>query len=437
MAMHILDLIRHKQEGRALTEEEIRFFVSGYTDGAIPDYQASALLMAIWFRGMTDEETAVLTQAMAESGDRLDLSRFGEQSVDKHSTGGVGDKTTLIAAPLAAALGGRVTKLSGRGLGHTGGTVDKLEAIPGYRTDLPPEEFLRQVERIGIAVIGQTGNLAPADKKLYALRDVTGTVDSIPLITASIMSKKLAAGAHAIVLDVKVGSGAFMKTPEQARALAQAMVTIGRRCGRQMAALLTDMNRPLGRAVGNALEVQEAAAVLRGDPQAPADLRQVSVALAAQMVALLRKIEPSEAERLVTGALQSGAGYAKMREWIAAQGGDVRVLEEPSRFPAPACHVPVTAARDGYITAMDAAAIGRAGVLLGAGRQKKDEAIDPAAGLCLCRKTGEAVKAGEPLAVLFTNRPETIAEAAERLRAAVTIGSEPPADRPLIYEVIR
>ena len=312
--MRIYDLILKKRNGGILTREEIAFFIDGYVDGSIPDYQASALCMAIFFRGMTDDETAALTDCMARSGDMMDLSRFGDLTVDKHSTGGVGDKTTLIVAPIVASLGGKVAKMSGRGLGHTGGTVDKLESIPGMRVTMEREEFLRQVEEIGIAVIGQSGNLTPADKKLYALRDVTATVDSIPLITSSVMSKKIAAGSKSIVLDVKAGSGAFMKTPEDARILAGNMVAIGKACGRRMAALITDMSRPLGTAVGNTLEVVEAVKVLRGDSKG--DLYNVCVALATEMTVLFAGLTHAEAEAQVVSAIESGKALQCLKKFI-------------------------------------------------------------------------------------------------------------------------
>lgn len=433
--MRMYDILHKKRGGDSLTEEEIRFFVEGYTAGDIPDYQASALLMAICLQGMTEQETVFLTQCMAASGEQLDLSRFGGLSVDKHSTGGVGDKTSLIVGPILASLGGKVTKMSGRGLGHTGGTVDKLESIPGYRTALPQEEFLRQVEQVGMAIIGQTGNLAPADKKLYALRDVTATVDSIPLITSSIMSKKLAAGSHAIVLDVKVGSGAFMKTPEQAEILAKNMVDIGRQCGRRMAALLTNMDVPLGCAVGNALEIQEGVAVLKGDSRG--DLRDVCVALAAAMAGLVFDLPEEQARDRVEDALVSGAAFAKMKEWVAAQGGDIRYLEDPTLFPQAAHRLEVNSEREGYITAMDAASIGIAGVMLGAGRVTKEDSIDHSAGIRIHRKVGDKVSKGEPLCTLYTNDAPKLEQAAATYRAAVTIGGEKPASQPLIYKVIQ
>jgi len=433
--MQMYDLIRKKRDGGELTDQEIRGFITAYTAGQVPDYQVAALLMAIYFRGMTRAETVTLTDAMAHSGDTLDLSAFGTFSVDKHSTGGVGDKTTLIVAPLVASLGGKVAKMSGRGLGHTGGTVDKLESIPGYRTDLSREAFLHQVEETGVAVIGQTGNLTPADKLLYALRDVTATVDSIPLITSSIMSKKLAAGSHNIVLDVKVGSGAFMKTPQQAEELAREMVRIGKDCGRRVAALLTDMDVPLGRAVGNALEVQEAVQVLRGDSHG--DLREVSQALAAEMAALVHGWDPREARSRAEQALDSGAALACMRQWVAAQGGDPRCIDDPAQLPTAVYSREVVAPTDGYITAMDAERIGHAAVLLGAGRMQKGDTIAPGAGLYLHRKTGEAVRAGERLCTLYADEQARFSAAAEAYLDAITLSSSASGSRSLIYATIR
>lgn len=432
--MTVYDIIRKKRDGGELTDAEIQFFVEGYTKGEIADYQASALCMAIFFRGMTAKETASLTLAMAASGDTVDLSRFGTLSADKHSTGGVGDKTSLIVAPLAAAMGGKITKMSGRGLGHTGGTVDKLESIPGYQTTLTPEAFTAQVERVGVAVIGQSGNLAPADKLLYALRDVTATVDSLPLITSSIMSKKLAAGSHNIVLDVKVGSGAFMKTKEDAKALAKAMVDIGNRCGRRVSALITSMDAPLGNAVGNALEVKEAVEVLGGKK---GDLREVCLALAAEMASLFLEIPVDEAMALAIDTLDSGKAYEKMKEWIAAQGGDTRYLDDPALFPKAPFERDIAAPADGFITAMNAEEIGMVGVLLGAGRQKKTDAIDFSAGLILHKKTGDAVKAGEVLCTLYTSREEMLSVAEQRFLSALSFGDTQPLKLPLISEVVR
>lgn len=437
--INMLDIIRKKKAGEELTDSEIAYFVRAYTAGEIPDYQAAALAMAICLCSMTDRETAALTDCMAHSGDVLDLSRFGELSADKHSTGGVGDKTTLIVAPMVAALGGKVTKMSGRGLGFTGGTVDKLESIPGYRTDLSEAEFLDQVERVGVAVIGQTGNLAPADKKLYALRDVTATVDSIPLITSSVMSKKIAAGSHVIVLDVKVGSGAFMKTAEQAEQLARSMVAIGRRCGRKVAALLTDMDTPLGYAVGNALEVREAIDLLRGESAGrnTNDLRQICIALAANMVSLAFGISEEEAATRAERVLRDGSAYEKMKEWIAAQGGDIRYIEEPSRLPRAAHALEVRASQDGYITAMDAEKIGRACVLLGAGRLRKEDPIDCGAGIVLAKKTADAVRAGDLLCTLYTDNAASLQSAQTMCREAFAVGVRPVQAKPLIYKVIK
>ncbi len=433
--MRIYDIILKKRNGGILTGEEIAYFIDGYVDGSIPDYQASALCMAIFFRGMTDDETAALTDCMARSGDRIDLSRFGDLTVDKHSTGGVGDKTTLIVAPIVAALGGKVAKMSGRGLGHTGGTVDKLESIPGMRVTMEREAFLRQVEEIGIAVIGQSGNLTPADKKLYALRDVTATVDSIPLITSSVMSKKIAAGSKSIVLDVKAGSGAFMKTPEDARTLARSMVAIGKACGRRMAALITDMSRPLGEAVGNTLEVVEAVRVLRG--AAKGDLYDVCVALAAEMTMLFAGVSRAEAESRVVDAIESGKAFRKMQEWIAAQGGDSAWLVRAQYGDGAALAVPVVAPADGYLTNMDAEAIGGAAVILGAGRSKKEDDIDHSAGILVGKKTGDAVKKGQVLATLYTNDAAAIEPATKRYLGALTIGPEPPKATGLIFDIIR
>ena len=433
--MTMYDILNKKKRGEELTAEEIAFFVEGYTAGTIPDYQASALTMAICLNGMTATETAVLTDCMARSGDTVDLSRFGTLSADKHSTGGVGDKTSLIVAPIVAALGGKVTKMSGRGLGHTGGTVDKLESIPGFRTTLTPAAFLDQVETVGMAVIGQSGDLAPADKKLYALRDVTATVDSIPLIASSIMSKKLAAGSHNIVLDVKVGSGAFMKTPEEAQRLANEMVRIGQMCGRRMAALLTDMNTPLGCAVGNAVEIQEAVSVLRGEIQG--DLYTVCTALATQMIALIFELDEETAAARVQQAITDGSALAKMKEWIAAQGGDTRMIDDPTQFPRAAHAVPVLCPTDGYLAAMDTEEIGRVAVILGAGRETHGDTIDHSAGILLHKKSGDAVQAGDVLCTLLTNRPAAIEAAAARYVKALTFTSDAPLVSPTIYRIIR
>ena len=433
--MRVYDLIQKKKNGEALTPAELEFLVRGYTDGTIPDYQMSAFAMAVYFRSMTAEETAALTDAMARSGDTVDLSCFGDLSVDKHSTGGVGDKTTLILAPIVASLGCKVAKMSGRGLGHTGGTVDKLEAIPGYKTTLTGEKFLNQVSEIGVAVIGQSGNLAPADKKLYALRDVTATVDSIPLIASSIMSKKLAAGSHSIVLDVKFGSGAFMKTEEDAAALARAMVDIGTACGRNVSAVLTNMDIPLGCGIGNALEVEEAMEVLRGE--GPADLRTVSIVLASHMVSLALGIPVEEAKARVEDTLDTGRAWNTFRRWITAQGGDGAVCDDPAVMKRSSIIREVRAPRDGYITHMNTEKIGEAAVVLGAGRTRKEDDIDPAAGLRILKKTGDFVQAGDVLAYLHTESEKAFREGESRYLEAIEFGENAPGTMPLISRVIR
>ncbi len=432
--MRMYDIIHKKRLGLELTNEEIEFFVKGYTDGSIPDYQAAAFAMAVVFVGMTDRETAALTLAMAHSGDMIDLSCLGDLSVDKHSTGGVGDKTTLIVAPTVAALGAKVAKMSGRGLGHTGGTVDKLESIEGYKTSLSEEDFLGQVKKIGIAVIGQTGNLAPCDKKLYALRDVTATVDSIPLITSSIMSKKIAAGSHSIVLDIKTGSGAFMKTPEDAEVLGRKMIDIGKSCGRNVAALITDMNVPLGHAVGNALEVKEAISVLRGKTKG--DLREVCEALASSMVCLALGKDLEESKKLVKDAIDSGLAYAKFREWIGAQGGNVAWCDNPDLFPRAKVEYDAVAAESGYIGGMNAEKIGSASVLLGAGRVSKEDKIDMSAGIVLVKKTGEYVEKGDVVAKLYTSDEKRLPDAEKMFFDAITYSDTEPQKGTLIYKTL-
>ena len=433
--MRIYDIITKKKHGEELTDAEIEYVIREYTKGAIPDYQISALMMAIYFKGMTDRETATMTLAMANSGDTVDLSEFGTLTVDKHSTGGVGDKTTLVIAPIAASLGAKLAKMSGRGLGHTGGTVDKLESFPGYDTSLSPDAFFEQVRRIGISVIGQSGDFAPADKKLYALRDVTATVDSIPLITASIMSKKLAAGSSAVVLDVKYGSGGFMKTPEDAEALARGMVEIGKRCGRRMCALITNMDIPLGYAIGNALEVCEALDVLSG--HGPADLTEVCTALATEMVSASLGMSTDDARVAVLDAISSGRALAKFAEWIEAQGGDASYAKDTSLFPKAKYEYDVKAECDGYISAMNAEEIGVSSVVLGAGRLTKDDAIDHAAGIILRKKRGDKVNAGDTIATLYTNNESKIGDAERMLLGAVVISDTKPEAEPLIYKTVR
>lgn len=432
--MRMYDIITKKKHGEELSDREIREFISGYTKGEVPDYQATALLMAIYFRGMTDRETSTLTMAMAESGDTLDLSKFGTLTVDKHSTGGVGDKTTLIVAPIAAAAGCKVAKMSGRGLGHTGGTVDKLESFPGYDTSLSPSEFFAQVERVGISVIGQSGNFAPADKKLYALRDVTATVDSIPLITSSIMSKKLAAGSHSIVLDVKYGSGGFMKTPEDAERLADGMVRIGKLCGRNIAALITNMDTPLGCAIGNSLEVKEAIQVLSGG--GPEDLRAVCVELATAMVRLALGKTESEARSTVIDMLESGKALETLKVWIGAQGGDSSYVDNPEAFRKSTFTYNVCAKADGYVGSINAEAIGIASVMLGAGRTEKDSPIDHAAGIMLLAKPGKKIREGEILATLLTDDEASIKAAEKCVLDAITVTDSITEPKPLIYKII-
>ncbi|MDL2253263.1 thymidine phosphorylase [Ruminococcaceae bacterium OttesenSCG-928-I18] len=429
--MQFYDIIAKKRDGDALTNEEIEQFVQDAAQGSVPDYQLSALLMAIYLRGMTDGETARLTQALARSGDTVDLSSIPGVKVDKHSTGGVGDKTTLIVAPLVAACDVPVAKMSGRGLGHTGGTIDKLESIPSFQTELEGQAFLRQVREIGLALAGQSGNLAPADKKLYALRDVTATVGSLPLIASSIMSKKLAAGSDAILLDVKTGSGALLPSFEDALALAGQMVAIGRANGKQTSALITGMDTPLGRAIGNSLEVAEAVEVLRGG--GPEDLRTVCLALAADMLQLAGKGDPGACLSLAETALSDGRALAKLRAVVAAQNGDVRYIDEPSRFPAAPHKEVLYAEQEGYITRMQAQEIGAASVLLGAGRRRKEDSVDPAAGLLLHKKTGDYVRKGDALATLHCQARAMAAEAADRMRAAVCYSDTKPAPTPLIY----
>lgn len=425
--MRMYDIIVNKRDGKALSQEEIRFWIDGYTKGEIPDYQTAALLMAICLRGMTSQETAWLTMAMAASGETADLSSIPGVKVDKHSTGGVGDKTTLVVGPIAAACGVPVAKMSGRGLGHTGGTVDKLEAIPGFRTVLEPQEFLEIVKREGIALIGQTGNLAPADKKIYALRDVTGTVESIPLIAASIMSKKLAAGADAIVLDVKTGSGAFMKTMEDAIALAREMVAIGVHSGRETVALITDMDLPLGNAIGNSLEVREAIETLQG--KGPQDFTQLCLVLAANMLFVAQRGTMEQCMEQASQALYSGAALTKFKAMVQAQGGS----PEPELLALSPCKKTVCAQRQGYITKMETRQCGIASVVLGAGRAKKEDPVDYGAGILLHVKPGDRVEAGQPLATLYAAGEHLLEQGAQLLEEAIAIGGQPRPPMPLIY----
>ena len=434
--MRAVDIIQAKRDGRALTTAEIRFFVDGVTAGTLPDYQASSLLMAIFLRGMTTEETASLTDAMVHSGVRVDLSDISGVKVDKHSTGGVGDKTSLILAPLAAACGVPVPMMSGRGLGHTGGTLDKLESIPGFRVNLSLDEMKAALSKTGCAMIGQTAQIAPADKKLYALRDVTGTVESIPLISASIMSKKIAEGIDALVLDVKTGSGAFMKTEADSRLLAESLVAIGNASGVRTEAIITAMETPLGRAVGNALEVVECVEVLKGN--GPQDLIDVSVELTARMLVLGRVTDDlPAAKQQVQRAIASGAGLDRFRQIIEMQSGDPKVVDDYGRLPHVSDRWNVVASRDGFVTALNAELVGRASVVLGAGRDRVEDPVDPAVGVMLIARPGDAVKAGDPVLELHF-RDSARLEAAKRLASqAITIGDEPPAKGRLIVGEVR
>ena len=433
--MRAVDIIIKKRDSQELTAEEIHFFVEGYTRGEIPDYQASAWLMAVMLRGMTPRETADLTLAMARSGQTLDLHDIAPLVVDKHSSGGVGDKVSLVVAPLVAASGLPVGKMSGRGLGFSGGTIDKLESIRGYRVNLSVDEFRAQLKQIGIVLSGQSMDLAPADGKLYALRDVTGTVPSLPLIASSIMSKKIAAGADAIVLDVKVGRGAFMKTVDDAHALAQTMVGIGRDAGRTCVALLSDMNQPLGYVVGNALEVREAIDTLHG--LGPADFRRHCLTASAHMLRLGGKADSVEAgAKLAAQLLDSGQAWDKFVALVQAQGGDVDMIEQPDRLPQARLVQDVPAPRSGYIAAMDAAEIGMTSVELGAGRAKKGDAIDYAVGLVVRAKVGDPVSAGEPLFTIHANDEARLATAEQRLLGAVGWSDAPVEPLPLFYGVV-
>ena len=429
--MRAVDVIAKKRDGAALTRDEISFVVSGVTAGSLPDYQASALLMAVVLRGMTSQETAWLTDAMVQSGVRVDLSAIPGIKVDKHSTGGVGDKTSLILAPLAAACGVPVPMMSGRGLGHTGGTLDKLEAIPGFRVSLSLDEMKAALRAVGCAMIGQTAQIAPADKKLYALRDVTATVESIPLISASIMSKKIAEGIDALVLDVKTGSGAFMKTEADSRRLAESLVSIGNASGVRTEAIITAMEQPLGRAVGNALEVIECLDVLKG--RGPRDLIDVSIELTARMLVVGGVArDRADAERKARDTIASGAGLDTFRRIIEHQGGDPRVVDDYRRLPAaPSRHV-VTASHHGYVTTLDAELIGRASVSLGAGRDRVEDAVDPAVGVMLTAKVGDEVRQGDPILELHYRDQTKLDQAIGRATAAIAIGDAPPSLGPLI-----
>ena len=431
-----VDLIQKKKNGETLTKEEIDFMITDYVAGKIPDYQMSAMLMAIYFNGMENEELAAFTLAMRDSGDLVDLSPIEGIKVDKHSTGGVGDKTTLIVGPIVAACGVPVGKMSGRGLGFTGGTLDKLESISGFRIDLSAEEFFETVKKTGISVIGQTGNLAPADKLLYALRDVTATVDSIPLIAASVMSKKLAAGSDKIVLDVTTGSGAFMKNTRDAKKLAKHMVAIGNHAGKETVAILTGMEEPLGFAIGNNMEVKEAIEVLKGG--GPEDVKEVSVAIAGMMLSLgLENVSHSQGKRMAKKALSSGQAFEKFKEMVQAQGGDIRYVEHPEFFERDAFEGEVLAAEDGFLSGMDTEKIGVAAGLLGAGRETKDSVIDMSAGIYLKKKIGDTVKKGEPIAICYAGTKEKLNRGMAMFESSIRYSKEAPRIPKLIVDIIR
>ena len=429
--MRMYDLIEKKKRGEFLTDSEIKFMIDGYIDGTIPDYQMSAMLMAIYFNGMNEHEITELTKVMAHSGDMIDLSAIEGRKVDKHSTGGVGDKTTLIVAPIVAACGGKVAKMSGRGLGHTGGTVDKLESIPGYRTILNREEFFKIVNEIGVSLIGQSGNLAPADKKLYALRDVTATVDSIPLIASSIMSKKLAAGSDCILLDVKTGSGAFMKTLDDSIKLAETMVAIGEGAGRRTIALITDMDTPLGYGIGNSIEVIESMEVLKG--HGAADLTEVSLQLAANMLYLVEKGNLDECRKLAEKSIENGTAFETFCKMVKAQGGDDSVLRNYEQFDKAPYQREITAKSDSFITKMNAEAIGVTSVILGAGRETKESDIDFGAGLIIHKKYGDKIHTGDKLVTLYTSNEKSLDEAEKRYIDAIEISNFEPERKKLIY----
>ncbi|WP_409270534.1 pyrimidine-nucleoside phosphorylase [Neobacillus sp. SCS-31] len=432
--MRMVDLIEKKRDGLELSAEEINYIIEGYTNGSIPDYQMSALTMAIYYKGMTEKERADLTMAMVESGDQIDLSEIEGVKVDKHSTGGVGDTTTLVLGPLVAAVGVPVAKMSGRGLGHTGGTVDKLEAVAGFHVEIENSEFINLVNKNKLAVIGQSGNLTPADKKLYALRDVTATVNSIPLIASSVMSKKIAAGADAIVLDVKTGAGAFMKTLEDSRELAKAMVRIGNNVGRKTMAVISDMSQPLGYAIGNALEVKEAIDTLKGE--GPADLTELSLTLGSHMVYLAGKAESlSEARGLLEKAIQDGSALEKMKEFLSAQGGDASVVDDPARLPQASFIFELEAKEDGFVSEIVADEVGTAAMLLGAGRATKESEIDLAVGIVLKKKIGDKVNKGESLAAIHSNS-ENIEQVKEKLYSSIKLSGAEVEKPTLIYEEI-
>ncbi len=430
--MRMYDIIRKKRDGGELTKEEINFFIDGYVRGDIPDYQASALLMAIYYKGMNFRETADLTFAVRDSGQKLDFSAIDGIRVDKHSTGGVGDKTSLVIAPLVASLGVKVAKMSGRGLGHTGGTIDKLEAIPGFCTDISEDKFLDIVNEIGVCIVGQNKDLAPADKKLYALRDVTATVDSWPLVVSSIMGKKLAADDDCIVLDVKTGSGAFAKTLEDSRNLASTMVEIGKQAGKKMLALITDMDRPLGNAIGNTLEVKEAIETLNG--RGPADFTEICIILATNMLYLAGKGNMEECENMVKGAIADGSALETFKKMVKAQGGDVECIDNPDKFEKAPFERAIKSQKSGYIHHVDTEGYGIASLLLGAGRNTKEESIDFSAGIVLNKKTGDYVNVGDTIAVMYTSDDKKFENAERKFIDSTTISDVAPENRPIVLD---
>lgn len=432
--MRMFDIIRKKRDGHELSEQEIQWFINEYVKGEIPDYQASALCMAIYFKGMTVEETTALTFAIRDSGEKLKFSNINGLRVDKHSTGGVGDKTSLVVTPIVATLGVKVAKMSGRGLGHTGGTVDKLEAIPGFKTDLPLEEFEDIVNRVGIAIVGQNATLAPADKLLYALRDVTATVDSLPLIVSSIMSKKLAADDDCVVLDVKTGSGSFMKTREASRELAEWMVAIGKAAGKRMRALITDMDRPLGYAIGNSLEVIEAIETLKGN--GPEDLTELCIALASHMLVISDRGSYEECEKRVKEVMANGKALNTFANMVEAQGGNKSWILNTDNFPKAKHSKTVCATENGYISGVNTEGYGTASLLLGAGRNTMADKIDFSAGIKLIKKTGDEVKVGDPIAILYAEDETKFASAEKCLLASTKITSAKPASEPLILDIV-
>ena len=433
--MRMYDIITKKKNNEELTKSEIDFFIKGYVSGEIPDYQVSALLMAVCFNGMTEDESVNLTESMLNSGETLDLSAFGDLSVDKHSTGGVGDKTTLIIAPIVASLGGKLAKMSGRGLGHTGGTIDKLESIYGFKTSMTTPEFFAQVEKIGLAVIGQTAEFVPADKKLYSLRDVTATVNSIPLIASSIMSKKLAAGAKSIMLDVKVGSGAFMKSVNDAEKLADLMISIGKKLGRNVSAMITNMDMPLGEYVGNSLEVFEAIEVLSG--RGSEDIRIITQELSANMISMIYGYSLDKSRKLVNQTVQNGNALNKFKEWITAQGADIEKINKNNFLPQAKYKITVLSEKSGFISSMQAEDIGVCACMTGAGRENKDDIIDLSAGIKILHKTGDYVSAGDELAHIYTNKGDKEELLKNKYLSSIVISDTAPEKTKLIYKIMK